>query len=369
MLRFLAKGSHSGTVVLAVAMLLLIIAQLSWWLIFFQRNQRETAQLQAELDAERIAAANRSVSVLAVRVRWAVGCYFVSPGLAATRGEARRRAFFMLLSESMFVILVFSYGTFRVVRTISRERRLRHQRQMLIDSVTHELKTPLASILLNVQTILRRDPGTETREELLRDCVDDIHRLEEQLNNIMLSSRVGRKRQAEAEAARVNVRQLCEEYLRENGRRLEQQNELHLDLSALPAELPEAAVDDEAFRTILSNIVQNTAQYAGTGPVQLQMHALANAGRRFAGRREMRLYFQDSGPGIPREEWKTVFEAFYRLRGGDRPVRGSGIGLYLVRSLARAAGGDARIVAQPARPPAGAELSGLCLEVRLPVAA
>lgn len=367
MRRFLAIGSHSGTVVLAVAMLILIVAQLSWWLIFFQRNQSETAQLQAELDAERIAAAHRSESVHENLVRSADGTYALKSSLAEARDQDRRGAFFMLFTESLFVILVFSYGTFRVVRTISRERRLRHQRQMLIDSVTHELKTPLASILLNVQTILRRDPEAQTREELLRDCVDDIHRLEEQLNNILLSSRLGRQRRTDAEATGVNVRQLCEEYLRENGRRLEQQSELDLDLSALPADLSEVAIDGEAFRTILSNIVQNTAQYAGTGPVQLQLSALADAGRRFSGRREMRLYFQDSGPGIPREEWKTVFEAFYRLKGGDRPVRGSGIGLYLVRSLARAAGGDARIVAQPA----GSELSGLsglCLELRLPVA-
>lgn len=377
---------HSGTVILSLGMLLLIIAQLSWWLIFFRRNQHETTRLQVQLDRLRIAAANGELSPDGARggtpgldsynddrdrelglVLLPNGKYGLSREELERRENESHRAYFMLLSETLFVIVVCSYGTFRVMRTILRERRLRHERQIFIDSVTHELKTPLASILLNLQTILKRKLPDSARDELLEDSITDVRRLEEQLNNILLSGRLGRgegpgvaqKYTTNAAPPVIDAVAAMREFFQENARRFEQ-SELRYTLQ-VPENLYVHA-DLESFRTILSNLLQNTIQYAGpAGPEILITSSNADP------RGPVVLHIRDRGPGIPRAEWENVFKPFYRLHEGQRPVRGSGIGLYLVRELTRAAGGDVRILAtQDDASTDNANGSGLLIELRLP---
>ena len=283
---------RSGATALALGMLLLIVAQLVWWLIFFRRNQAETAALHQQLDRLRVAAANgelnnegkqrpgsraleayrqHSESQAALTVL-PDGRYAIAAEELAAREAESQRAFFMLLSESVFVIILCAYGTLRVIRTIRRERRLAHDRQIFMDSVTHELKTPLASILLNLQTMQKRQLGREQELELLQDSVEDVRRLAEQLNNILLSGRLTRGTGDETGHTNtsVPVKQCIEAYLRENEKRFEKVGlrcELHV-----PAELA-VRLPREALQTIVSNLVQNSIQYAGDRPAHLQIRA------------------------------------------------------------------------------------------------
>lgn len=382
-----ATRHRSGTVILALGMLVLIIAQLSWWLIFFQRNQTETIALQRQLDRLRIAAANGELAPggdqtdlteyeqnktdQSPLVLFADGRYGLAQEELARREASSRRAFFMLVSETLFVIVVCSYGTFRVMRTILREGRLRHERQIFIDSVTHELKTPLASILLNLQTILKRDPPQAGREELIQDSISDVRRLEEQLNNILLSGRLGRRHATDDQRAIETTEAVAaiRNFFQENAKRFDQAG-LQFSL-----ELPDTlnlGIDLDSFRTILSNLLQNTIQYAGATPPVIQIKAQQTTNAANNSGRHCFIYFQDAGPGIPREEWENVFQPFYRLQEGQRPVRGSGMGLYLVRELARTAGGDVRIVDSGSyieNSASGREqTTGALIELRLPAA-
>ncbi|MEQ9366082.1 MAG: HAMP domain-containing sensor histidine kinase, partial [Leptospirales bacterium] len=304
---------------------------------------------------------------------FADGRYGLDPAELARRDSATRRAFFMLVSETIFVILVCSYGTLRVMRTILRERRLGHERQIFIDSVTHELKTPLASILLNLQTILKRDPPKAGRDELIQDSIDDVRRLEEQLNNILLSGRLGRRSANEGGPAKDDARQnalaanteavnAIRNFFQENAKRFEQAG------LASRLDLPEhlhLRIDLDSFRTILSNLLQNTIQYAGSGRPEIQISAKSKNDR------EALLIFKDAGPGIPATERENVFQPFYRLNEGQRPVRGSGMGLYLARELARNAGGDVRVAPSDQKEGGAGARSGTpgaTIEVRLPLA-
>lgn len=374
---------RSSTVILALAMLVLIIAQLSWWLIFFQRNQAEAAALQRQLDRLRIAGANgelapsfsgrgegrdlkayeEHITDQSPLVLFANGRYGLDPAEIARRESQNQRAMFMLISETIFVILVCSYGSFRVIRTILRERRLGHERQIFIDSVTHELKTPLASILLNLQTILKRNPPESAREELIQDSIEDVRRLEEQLNNILLSSRLGQRNRSDSDGATIHENTeavgAIHAFFQENAKRFDQAGlQASFDL---PEEL-RLRIDLDSFRTILSNLLQNTIQYAGTEAPRIHVSASSTERGRAV------LSFQDTGPGIPRAERENVFQPFYRLNEGQRPVRGSGMGLYLVRELSRGAGGDVRIVDSGETDSQTNAAAGAAIEVRLPLA-
>ncbi len=354
------KGRSSTILVLiALGMLALIVAQLVWWLIFFQRNENESARLRSELDAARLALANAGIEGDRSGLRYDAGTqrWLPDPEVQARRAAESRRRFIMLLSETIFVILVIGYGHVRVIRAVQRERKLNHERHVFIDSVTHELKTPLTSILLNLQTVLKRDPPPEQRRELIEAGIADTRRLEEQLNNILHSGRLARRGSTPGAqtAPGLSLRRCLEQYFAENKARLEGLGLLPENLSiAVPSELCIAMHADD-FRRVVDNLVQNAVTYTGERPPVLKIEASSDRGRRL-----IILRFADQGAGIPPAELDNVFHAFYRLTGeGRRPVRGSGIGLYIVKEIVEGSGGRVRAFSEGTG-------RGACFELRIP---
>ncbi len=348
-------GAVSGAAVLALAMLALVFAQLIWWLIFFNRNQSEHAELSQELDRWMLAAANSPAGDYLDRsqLEFVNGAYRIPDRIRSQRAAEQNRRRLMMFSETAFVLAVFSYGTFRVVRAIRRERLLNHERSVFVESVTHELKTPLASILLNLQTMRKRALSRERTAELIDESIVEVRRLEEQVNNILLSRRLGRSGRTPASRSVFSARAELETYLAERQTRAgERARTVQLDG---PADL-RLNMNPDDFRKLAANLIDNAFQYAGPAPRVRAALSASGAGRRA----RFILRVSDNGPGIPPAERENVFKPFYRLQKSERPVQGSGLGLYLVRELAEGAGGEARL----ADTPAGA---GATFEVRLPL--
>lgn len=348
-------GAVSGAAVLALAMLALIFAQLIWWLIFFSRNQSEHAELQKELDRWMLAAANSPAGDYLDRsqLEFVNGAYRIPAQIHQQRESEHQRRRMMMLSETSFVLAVFSYGTFRVVRAIRRERLLNHERSVFVESVTHELKTPLASILLNLQTMQKRSLSEERTAELIKDSILEVRRLEEQVNNILLSRRLGRSGGAQATRSVFSARAELEAYLAE--RQLRAGDRAQVVQLDGPADL-RLYMNPDDFRKLAANLIENAFQYAGPAPAVRAALSATGTGRRA----RLRLRVSDNGPGIPPAERENVFKPFYRLQKSERPVQGSGLGLYLVRELAEAAGGEAFLAES-------ASGLGATFEVRLPL--
>ncbi|MBX7059054.1 MAG: HAMP domain-containing histidine kinase [Leptospirales bacterium] len=348
-LRSAARRAPLGAAsAISAALFLLLAAQLGWWLIFFQRNQLEFQMLYQQLDTWMLRAANgEAINGDALPELRRRGPRFeLNPLQQQRRQEEFDRKLTMMVSETGFVFLVFSFGALRVVLAVRRERRLQEERQVFLDTLTHELKTPLAAMLLNLQTIERRALPEEQRRELLQECQQQIWRLEEQLNNILLSRRIDRDPSLGSES--LSLRSEIEDYCQQHRRLLEEGlAELQLEVAADLV----VRMDREALRSILGNAIQNALRYAGP------QATLAIVARR--NRRHIELHFSDNGPGVPDAERERIFEAFHRLPDTDHPVQGAGLGLHLVRQLAEAAGGTAYA-------PAAAQ--GFTLALRLPAA-
>jgi len=109
--------------------------------------------------------------------------------------------------------------------------------------------------------------------------------------------------------------------------------------------------DRTLLRRLIRNLLENARRYAGNGPITVSV--TAEAGRAV-------LEVSDHGPGVPASERQRIFEPFYRLAGGSENGRGSGLGLALVRQIARHHGGEVRCVA--------AQGGGSVFEVALPLA-
>jgi two-component system, OmpR family, sensor histidine kinase SenX3 len=217
-----------------------------------------------------------------------------------------------------------------------REIRRNEQHDSFINAVTHELKTPITSIRLYLQTLQRREVAERERKEFYRLMIDDTDRLLGTVEQILKAGIAGHRRRA-VEHVEVDLEGLvrdCMELAR-SGRDLPPQ--------AVRFDLPvegRAVVsgDPEELRTAVSNVLDNAIKYSGE-QVDISVRIESPDEKRVA------VKVRDRGVGIPPAELKRVFKRFYRVPHRSLAhVKGTGLGLFIVRAIAKKHGG--RVFAQ-----------------------
>ncbi len=221
----------------------------------------------------------------------------------------------------MTVLVIFC---FRLVRDV-----LEHRRQTrFIDSVTHELRSPLASLRLCLDTIRRRELSEEQRDELQQMMLDDVDRLSAFIDDILEASRLesGTEGMTQVE---VDLRELVDRAAVRVGRRY------RVEPETIRNEVPEGIrllTDDTALETVIKNLLDNAVKYSDP-PIHVVVRATA-------ARNTVQVEVEDRGIGIPRAHLKRVFDRFFRVPSvGVRKRQGTGLGLYVVSSLVRSLGG------------------------------
>ena len=224
------------------------------------------------------------------------------------------------------IIAVIVLFTVFLIKEISEVRR----QTGFIDSVTHELKTPLASLRLAAETLARPKLVPERREQLRRMMIEDVERLGTLVDGILDASRLLDGREA-GDLAEVDLAELIEAVRREQSRRhAVDPAEIEVDLD----DNLRFVTDRHALRTVLTNLVDNALKYSDA-PAQIRIRA-----RRSTGRQELELAVSDRGIGIAKGDLKRIFNRFYRVP--EEPVRsrhGTGLGLFVVAALVRGLGG------------------------------
>ena len=231
--------------------------------------------------------------------------------------------FFLLLIAGMVLNTIF----------LVREIRRNEQHDSFINAVTHELKTPVASIRLYLQTLQTRDLDDHKRREFYRIMLEDSDRLLHTIDQVLRAGSSGSRLRRVARA-RVNLAEIARESVDLARTRF------HLDPRALAYE--QRVADDrgivlgdaEELRAAVWNLIDNAVKYS-PGDVQIKV-ALEELDGRLAVR------VTDSGVGISPAELKRIFRRFYRIPAGvAMRTKGSGLGLFIVRSVARKHGGRA----------------------------
>jgi signal transduction histidine kinase len=229
-------------------------------------------------------------------------------------------------------------GIWLTYRNVSREMNLARLKSDFVANVSHELRTPLALIRLYAETLeLGRLTAKEKYQEYFRIIREESERLTALINNILDFSRIeaGRK---EYEFKETDLAELVHSTL-ESYRFQIQQNGFAYEEN-ISGDIPPLAVDREALARSLLNLVNNALKYSKDqkyiGVSLYRSNTFVN------------LEVRDRGIGIPANEQEKIFEKFYRC--GDplvHDVKGSGLGLSLVRHIARAHGGDVRVESAP----------------------
>ncbi|MDX1531544.1 MAG: HAMP domain-containing sensor histidine kinase [Rhodothermales bacterium] len=257
----------------------------------------------------------------------------------ATIGEIQTDRFQRSLLLLGLLVAALAGGALLLFRTVRRQMELAQAKAVFVQNVSHELRTPLALIRMYAETLEMGRVPEARRQAYVQTIAQEAGRLTRLVNNILNFSRIERGRKERA-AAPFALGAVAEEALR--------LYRFQLDAEGFTVEtdfadgLPAALGDREATGEALVNLIDNAIKYGGAG----RYLGLAT------GRSGDRVWVAvtDRGPGIPRREQAKVFDEFYRVpTGAVHDVKGTGLGLALVKHLAETQGGAVTVESPPGR--------------------
>jgi signal transduction histidine kinase len=237
----------------------------------------------------------------------------------------------LIVFGSIFFLVIIAVGVINTIFLV-REIRRNEQHDSFINAVTHELKTPVASIRLYLQTLQSRELDDEKRREFYRIMLDDSDRLLHMIDQVLRASATGSilRRSARVRLDLGQIARECVDLAR---------TRFHLDPAALQyVEHTRHAIvlgDSEELKAAVWNLLDNAVKYSQGEPrIVVELDELHD--NRIAVR------VTDHGVGISPAELKRIFKRFYRIPASVAVrAKGSGLGLFIVRSVARKHGGRA----------------------------
>ena len=216
-----------------------------------------------------------------------------------------------------------------------REVRRNEQQDSFLNAITHELKTPITSIRLYLETLQRRPIDEQQRQQFYQIMLDDTQRLMGTVEQVLRAARVTQKN-AVLDRTQVEIGPLVQDAVElARARHHLSPQSLAWELDGKPAEHLVTLGDREALSTALSNMLDNAVKYSPAEP-KIRVDVLT------PDLEHVRICVQDNGVGIPRGELKRIFKRFYRVVAAPAvQVKGSGLGLFIVRTIAQRHGGRA----------------------------
>lgn len=223
------------------------------------------------------------------------------------------------LGEGITFLLVIFIGAAVVYSSFRRSQRLSRQQHNFMLSVTHELKSPIAALKLNLQTLQRHKLKPEQEDKVVERCIQEIDRLNDLSSNMLIATQM-EGRQFKPTREKLSLSSLVEKSLPFYESRFPGRVQAHIH--------PDVFIrgDETLLELAINNLVENAIKYS---PADQEIEIRLET-------RKKRALFQvkDHGPGIPESEKKKIFQKFYRIGNEEtRKHKGTGLGLYLTHQI------------------------------------
>lgn len=250
----------------------------------------------------------------------------VTEAIRLANQEARLYAWVILVC-----ICVVTVGVFTTVFTVRREARASELKTDFVANVTHELKTPLTSIRLFIETLeLGHVDSEEEQEECLAIMARETERLTRLIDRLLAFSKLDKKawkfRLTYEEPTNL-IEEAIEVYRNQRGHQ-------NVEVTVESLQNPKVAVDREAMIEVIYNLIHNAHKYTPQNGRDIRVTVAER-------RRDVAISVVDNGVGVPRRDRRRIFRKFERGQYAERAqIQGSGIGLTLARSIVQGHGGD-----------------------------
>lgn len=268
-----------------------ILAQLGWWAYLISQLTQKVYEGNPKLDSR-------------VWMVWGEGLVFA-----------------MLL----FIGFIFTYKAYL------KEIYLARQQKNFLLSVTHELKTPVASLKLLIETLQSRELSDEQKKLFLSNALNDTDRLNVLIENILHSAKIDsgsfpvhKQKLDVSEMVNTNLKKMAEGVAKSHYLKSDISNSIIVN------------TDEQAILSILNNLVDNAIKYSEKGSeITVKLEKKNNS---------FLLSVADHGQGIKKEDRKKIFEKFMRIQNEEtRSAKGTGLGLYIVYNLVKSLGGNIEV--------------------------
>jgi len=292
-------------------LLIYIIAALAWWFISLEKQNNRIAQLQYQT----INPDKNSLSVLQYGDK-----------VFAIDNETKRNTGKYIAEGITFLILILIGAVF-VYRSISRQLKIQQQQQNFMMAITHELKTPISVARLNLETLQKYNLDEEKKQKIIRTTLDETSRLDFLTNNILVAAQLENSN-FKAEKEELDLTALLKDCIRQFSNRFPERifvEDIEYDT--------DIKGDSLLLQMLINNLLENATKYS---PRESPISTILK--RTKVG---IELQIKDQGIGIEETEKAKIFNKFYRIGSeATRKTKGTGLGLYLCRKIARDHNGD-----------------------------
>jgi len=266
--------------------------------------------------------------------------FFITLGACLVALAVALNVSWILLNAREIALLVFGIVFFLLIITgvvlnttfLIREIRRNEQHDAFINAVTHELKTPLASIRLYLETLKKHDIEETKRQEFYDVMLADSDRLLQTVEQVLRAGQSG-QRNRKLNFRKVDVGQLAHECVNLTRVRHNLAADTLTFSELVNGERPQVKADADELRAAITNLLDNAVKYSVKDvKVSVEVAAL--------GEKKVAIRINDTGIGIPSAQLKRIFRRFYRVPGRVMArIKGTGLGLFIVRSVVENHGG------------------------------
>jgi|LauGreDrversion2_3_1035106.scaffolds.fasta_scaffold09418_2 signal transduction histidine kinase len=245
--------------------------------------------------------------------------------VAESDSDFQRRVWMIIGEGSVFMIILL-LGFWKIRKVILKEISLTQRQSNFLLSVTHELKTPISSVKLFLQTLVKHELPEEKKTDLLKKALDENERLSLLIDNILHASRVENK-SLQVVKSDIDFSHLIQSIVdRFHKRYLHEFIRLGLEKDI------RFFGDPFILEMIVVNLLENACKYAGT-KANICFYVRKSSSTLVFG-------VKDEGPGVPASEREAIFYKFYRIGNEEtRQKQGSGLGLFIASEFAQLQGG------------------------------
>ncbi|MCB0642459.1 MAG: sensor histidine kinase, partial [Phaeodactylibacter sp.] len=299
--------------ILTYAVIAYMLLAFTWWSVLLFAKNQDAFQAKAEL----------------LRIGMvAEGLYTDEASFQAGNNyielkQKYQRQVYMILGESGAFVITLIIGVWLINRGYNQEMQAIQQGRNFLLSITHELKSPIASIRLVLETLRKRQLPPEQIDRLSQSGLKETERLHRLVNDLLFSAKLEMAYQPYFES--IDLGALLETEV-DRFREKYPQGTFHLNIEP---DLPLLKLDESGITSVVLNLLENAVKYS-EGPPEVQIQLLRK-------HQLIQLEVADRGIGIPAREKNRIFDKFYRVGNEDtRKTKGTGLGLYIVQQIIQA---------------------------------